>query len=72
MPNITMTVPAELHAKMKQHPEFKWSEIARQAIEERISDARLLDDLRAIRKAEKNLRDGKTLSHAEVKKRLGL
>ncbi len=34
MTNITFSVDKELHKKMKEHPEIKWSEILRQAIVE--------------------------------------
>ena len=34
MPNITLSVPPELYRKMKEHPEIKWSEVARRAIAE--------------------------------------
>ena len=32
MTNITFSVDDELHKKMKEHPEIKWTEILRQAI----------------------------------------
>ena len=32
MTNITFSVDKELHRRMKEHPEIKWSEIFRQAI----------------------------------------
>jgi DNA-binding HxlR family transcriptional regulator len=38
MANITLSISDELHKKMKQFSEFRWSEIARKAIEERIND----------------------------------
>ena len=34
MPNITLSVPPDLYRKMKEHPEIKWSEVARRAIVE--------------------------------------
>ena len=34
MPNITLSVPPEIYRKMKEHPEIKWSEVARKAIVE--------------------------------------
>ena len=70
--NITLAVPDPLYKKMKFHSEFKWSEVARQAIEQKINDAELLDDLKAIAEAEKEYREGKTLSHKAVLKELGL
>ncbi len=32
MAHITLSIPDEFYAKMKQRPEIKWSEVARQAI----------------------------------------
>ena len=72
MANVTLAIPDSLHQKMKKHPEFKWSEVARKAIEEKISDADLIDDLKAIAVAEKEFKEGRTLSHQEVIKKLGL
>lgn len=72
MANITLAVPDTLHKKMKKHPEFKWSEVARQAIEQKIDDTELLDDLKAIAHAEKEYKEGKTVSHKMVIKELGL
>ena len=36
MVNITLSIPARLHERMKKYPEIKWSEIARKAIAETI------------------------------------
>ncbi len=68
---MTLSIPKPLHDQMKKHSEFKWSEVARKAIEEKIKDAQLVDDLRAVAQAKKAFREGKTLTHEEVKKRLG-
>ncbi len=38
MVNMTLSIPRELHEKMKCMPEIRWSEVARRAIEERIDD----------------------------------
>ena len=32
MAHITLSVPDEIYAEMKNHPEIKWSEVARQNI----------------------------------------
>jgi len=32
MPNITLSLPSELHKFVKKHNEINWSEIARRAI----------------------------------------
>lgn len=38
MPNITLSIPKELHKKMKAFSDIRWSEVARRSIEERIND----------------------------------
>ncbi len=45
MVNITLSVPEELHRKMKQMSEIRWSEIARRAIEERINDFEVMEKI---------------------------
>jgi hypothetical protein len=57
---------------MQAHSEYKWSEIARKAIEQKIDEAEFLDDLRAIAKAEKEHKAGKTTSHRQLIEELGL
>ncbi len=37
---MTMAIPEKLHTAMKRHPEIRWAEIARQAIEKK---AKLLE-----------------------------
>ena len=32
MANLTVSIPPEIHRKMKLHPEIKWSEVVRRAI----------------------------------------
>lgn len=34
MAHLTLSIPDELYEEMKQHPEIKWSEVARRAIVE--------------------------------------
>jgi len=45
MPNMTLAIPKELHKKMKQMNEVRWSEIARRAIEERINDLEVMNKI---------------------------
>ncbi len=45
MTNITLSIPDELKKKMEKYPEIKWSQVARKAIEEKIRDLELLDEL---------------------------
>lgn len=50
MVSITLSVPKELKQMMESHPEMNWSEIARQAIKERIL---LLDQFKKFTKNSK-------------------
>ncbi len=43
MTNITLSVPIDLHRKMKQFSEVRWSEVARKAIQKRVEDLETLE-----------------------------
>ena len=45
MPNITLSIPDDLHERLKNHPEIRWSEVARQAIHQYLDQIELLDKL---------------------------
>ena len=45
MVNMTLSIPEELHKKMKKHKEIRWSEIARAAIEQRMDDLEVMDKI---------------------------
>lgn len=45
MANMTLSIPEELHKKMKQHRDIRWSEVARHAIEERIDDLEVMNKI---------------------------
>jgi hypothetical protein len=45
MTNMTLAIPEELHRIMRQRKEIKWSEIARQAIQDRANKLELMDRL---------------------------
>ena len=45
MPNMTLSLPEEIHSIIKQHSEIKWSEIARRAISQEAKKLALLDKL---------------------------
>ena len=47
MVNVTLAVPEELHKIMKEHPEIKWSEVARQAMWEYARKLELLNQIAA-------------------------
>jgi hypothetical protein len=45
MPNMTLSIPYELHKKMKVHTELKWSDIARRAFENKLKEIELTNKL---------------------------
>ena len=45
MPSITVNVDDDLKARMEAHPEINWSEVTRQAIQEKIEVLELMDEL---------------------------
>lgn len=45
MVSMTLAVPEELKKEMDKHPELNWSEVARQAIKERILLLKKMDEL---------------------------
>lgn len=45
MPNMTLSIPEELHRKMKRLSEIRWSEIARKAIEQRVNDLEVMNKI---------------------------
>ncbi len=47
MANITLSLPEELYQKLKNHPEIRWSEVERKAIQQYLDELELLDKLTA-------------------------
>ena len=45
MVSVTLSVPQELKNEMDMHPEMNWSEIARQAIKNKLFILKKMDDL---------------------------
>lgn len=45
MPNITLSLPVEVHKLMQEYPEIRWSEVARRAIVEKLDALKRLDEL---------------------------
>ncbi len=45
MPNMTLSIPEELHKKMKSMSDIRWSEIARRAIEQRMNDLEIMNKI---------------------------
>ncbi len=61
MPNMTLSIPEELHKKMKRHTEFKWSDIARQAFEKKIDEVEFME--KALGKSELTEEDAERIGH---------
>jgi len=45
MANVTLALPEELHMRMKQRSEIRWSEVIRQTISEKLATLELMDKL---------------------------
>jgi hypothetical protein len=45
MPTITVNVYDDLKERMDEHPEINWSEVTRQAIQEKIQTLEVMDEL---------------------------
>lgn len=65
MVNMTLSLSEELHEKMKQFNEIKWSEVARRAIEQRIHDLEIMNKIAS--KSKLTQKDAFELSR-EIKK----
>jgi len=67
MPNMTLSIPEELHRKMKRHTELKWSDIARQAFEKKVNEVELMDKI--LSKSELDEKDAERIGH-EIKSKI--
>ena len=45
MPNVTLSIPKDLHLKMKTYSEIRWSEVVRKTISDKIETLDLMDKL---------------------------
>lgn len=45
MPNMTLSIPEEIHEAMKKHKEIRWSEIARDSIVEHVRKLEIMDKI---------------------------
>ena len=55
MTNVTLSLPDDLHDKMKRHSEIRWSEVVRKSIREKVD---LLDAMDKIVKKSKLTKKG--------------
>ncbi|MDI6655109.1 MAG: hypothetical protein QME59_04410 [Candidatus Hydrothermarchaeota archaeon] len=71
MANVTLSLPENLHRKMKKFSEVRWSDVARKAIEKKVADLELLEKLTSKSKlTEKDVEEICTKVNKEVAKRL--
>ncbi len=71
MANVTLSLPENLHRRMKRFSEVRWSEVARKAIEKKVADLELLEKLTS--KSQMTEKDAEEISmriNKEVAKRL--
>ena len=45
MANMTLAIPDDLRREMKQHPDIRWSEVARKAILEKLENLRIIEEI---------------------------
>ena len=57
---MTLSIPEDLHKKMKKFNEIRWSEIARKAIEKRINDLEVMEKI--VSKSKLTEKDAKEIS----------
>ena len=67
MGNVTLSIPKELHEKMKQRTELKWSDIARQAFEKKLREIELMEKL--LSKSKLTEEDAERMGH-EIKAKM--
>jgi len=67
MANMTLSVPEDLHKKMRLHTELKWSDVARQAFEKKLKEIELAE--RLLSKSELTEEDAEMIGH-KIKSRI--
>ncbi len=73
MPNVTLAIPEDLHNRMKDHSEIRWSEVVRKSISEKIDDLEMMDKLTKKSKlTQKDVDDIAERIDSSVAKKLGL
>jgi hypothetical protein len=64
---MTLSIPEELHKKMKRHTELRWSDIARQAFEKKVNEVELLE--KVLKRSELSEDDSERIGH-QIKSRV--
>ena len=66
MTNMTFSIPEDIYKKMKQHPEIKWSQIARNALIKYLENLELANQI--ITESKLTIEDVEAMGD-EIKKR---
>ena len=45
MTNLTLTIPDDLHERMKMHSEIRWSEVVRKSIAQKVEMLEVMDKI---------------------------
>jgi len=67
MPNITLTIPEEIHKLVKKHSEINWSDVVRRTISKEVMKLEVMDKITI--KSKLTLKDIEEINE-EIKKRL--
>lgn len=68
---MTLALPDKMHKELNQHPEIKWSEIARQAFDKKLKELHWIDIL--LNESELTEEDAEKIGHkikSNIRKRL--
>lgn len=70
MPNMTLSLPEELHREMRAHPEIKWAEVARAAFRTQLGRLEIYDRLLSSSKMTQGdaVRLGREIRHAAARR----
>jgi hypothetical protein len=73
MANITLAIPEDLHTRMREHSEIRWSEVVRKSISQKIEDLDVMDKLTAKSKlTQKDVDEIANKVDSAVARKLGL
>ncbi len=61
MTNVTLAIPEDLHTKMKEHSEIRWSEVVRKTIAEKVEMLEAMDTL--TKKSKLTKKDVEEIAH---------
>lgn len=68
MVNMTLSIPEGLHQEMTSHSEIKWSDVARQAFEKKVTELHWMDTL--LEKSQLTEKDAEAIGH-KIKHEMG-